>query len=146
MSLRDGIAKMSKSDASDMSRINLSDDDDTIAQKIRKAKTDPEPCPRIRRCSTGRPEARNLVGIYAALSDERRPQSGRPLRRQGVRRVQAGAGRRAGRRCCAAPRAARRIAQRPGRDRRDPGQGRGKAAALAAPTLAGAYRAIGLPR
>ena len=65
MSLRDGTAKMSKSDPSDMSRINLTDSDELIAQKIRKAKTDPSRCPTIRRCSTSRPEARNLVGIYA---------------------------------------------------------------------------------
>ncbi|HYI43757.1 MAG TPA: tryptophan--tRNA ligase [Sphingomicrobium sp.] len=68
MSLRDGSAKMSKSDPSDMSRINLSDDDDTIAQKIRKARTDPEPLPEDPAMLDGRPEARNLVGIYAAAS------------------------------------------------------------------------------
>ena len=69
MSLRDGTAKMSKSDPSDMSRINLTDDADTIAQKIRKAKTDAEPLPGEAAGVEGRPEARNLVGIYAALSD-----------------------------------------------------------------------------
>ena len=70
MSLRDGTKKMSKSDPSDYSRINLTDDADTIAQKIRKAKTDPEPLPsRGRRALTARPEADNLVGIYAALTD-----------------------------------------------------------------------------
>ena len=68
MSLRDGTAKMSKSDPSDMSRINLSDSDDTIAQKIRKAKTDPEPLPEDPALLDGRPEARNLVGIYAAAT------------------------------------------------------------------------------
>ena len=70
MSLRDGTAKMSKSDPSDMSRINLTDDADLIVQKIRKAKTDPEPLPASAEELAGRPEARNLVGIYAALSDE----------------------------------------------------------------------------
>ena len=70
MSLRDGTAKMSKSDPSDMSRINLVDDADTILQKIRKAKTDPAPLPEDPADLAGRPEARNLVGIYAALSDE----------------------------------------------------------------------------
>ncbi|WP_187335566.1 tryptophan--tRNA ligase [Novosphingopyxis iocasae] len=69
MSLRDGSAKMSKSDPSDMSRINLADDADTIAKKIKKAKTDPEPLPETMEELEGRPEARNLVAIYAALED-----------------------------------------------------------------------------
>jgi len=68
MSLRDGSSKMSKSDPSDMSRINLTDDDDMIAQKIRKARTDPEPLPDDPAQLEGRPEARNLVGIYAAVT------------------------------------------------------------------------------
>ena len=68
MSLRDGTKKMSKSDASDNSRINLTDDADTIAQKIRKAKTDPEPLPTEEKGLEARPEADNLVGIFAALS------------------------------------------------------------------------------
>jgi len=70
MSLRDGTKKMSKSDPSDMSRINLTDDADTIAKKIRKAKTDPEPLPDSAEGLEERPEARNLVNIYAALSDQ----------------------------------------------------------------------------
>ncbi|MGP6087708.1 tryptophan--tRNA ligase [Antarctobacter jejuensis] len=69
MSLRDGSKKMSKSDPSDMSRINLTDDADAIAQKIRKAKTDPEPLPETAEGLAERPEARNLVNIYAALAD-----------------------------------------------------------------------------
>ena len=68
MSLRDGTKKMSKSDASDYSRINLTDDADAIAQKIRKAKTDPEPLPGEEKGLGPRPEADNLVGIYAALN------------------------------------------------------------------------------
>ncbi|TNE40858.1 MAG: tryptophan--tRNA ligase [Sphingomonadales bacterium] len=68
MSLRDGSAKMSKSDPSDMSRINLTDDNDTIAQKVRKAKTDPEPLPSEAAGLEGRPEALNLIGIYATLT------------------------------------------------------------------------------
>ena len=72
MSLRDGTRKMSKSDVSDLSRINLTDDADTIAKKIRKAKTDPEPLPQDVDGLAGRPEAENLVGIYAALSDTTR--------------------------------------------------------------------------
>lgn len=68
MSLRDGTRKMSKSDPSDQSRINLTDDADTIAAKIRKAKTDPEPLPETLDGLKDRPEAKNLVNIYAALS------------------------------------------------------------------------------
>jgi len=68
MSLRDGTAKMSKSDPSDMSRINLTDDADTIMAKIRKAKTDPEPLPSEAAGLEGRPEAANLVGIYAVMA------------------------------------------------------------------------------
>jgi tryptophanyl-tRNA synthetase len=68
MSLRDGTKKMSKSDPSDYSRIALADDADAIAQKIRKAKTDPEPLPSEPEGLKGRPEADNLVGIYAALA------------------------------------------------------------------------------
>lgn len=70
MSLRDGSKKMSKSDPSDNSRINMDDDADTIAQKIRKAKTDPEPLPSEEAGFEGRPEAANLVGIFAALAEE----------------------------------------------------------------------------
>jgi tryptophanyl-tRNA synthetase len=68
MSLRDGSKKMSKSDPSEQSRINLNDDADTIALKIRRAKTDPQPLPSEPAGLADRPEARNLVGIYAALS------------------------------------------------------------------------------
>ena len=70
MSLRDGTKKMSKSDASDYSRINLTDDVDTIALKLRKAKTDPEPLPAAIEGLKHRPEADNLVGIYAALAEK----------------------------------------------------------------------------
>ncbi|MDY0243152.1 MAG: tryptophan--tRNA ligase [Rhodospirillaceae bacterium] len=69
MSLRDGTSKMSKSDPSDMSRINLTDDNDAIAAKVRKAKTDPEPLPSEAAGLEGRAEALNLVGIYATLTD-----------------------------------------------------------------------------
>jgi tryptophanyl-tRNA synthetase len=68
MSLRDGLKKMSKSDPSDQSRINLTDDADTIAHKIRRAKTDPHPLPHDEKGLEQRPEADNLVGIHAALS------------------------------------------------------------------------------
>ncbi|MBW0006672.1 MAG: tryptophan--tRNA ligase, partial [Sphingomonas sp.] len=70
MSLRDGKSKMSKTDPSEMSRIHLTDSDETIAQKIRKAKTDPEPLPDDPTMLDGRPEAKNLVGIYGAVTGE----------------------------------------------------------------------------
>ena len=69
MSLRDGSSKMSKSDPSDLSRINMTDDADAIAKKIRKAKTDPDDLPAAPNQFDGRPEAANLMGIYAALAD-----------------------------------------------------------------------------
>jgi tryptophanyl-tRNA synthetase len=72
MSLRDGTRKMSKSDTSDYSRINMTDDADTVALKIRRAKTDPEPLPDTIAALEKRPEADNLIGIYAALAGQSR--------------------------------------------------------------------------
>src|SRR5207248_7336439 len=72
MSLRDGTKKMSKSDTSNYSRINMTDDSELIALKIRRAKTDPEPLPHTIDALEKRPEADNLVGIYAALADQTR--------------------------------------------------------------------------
>jgi len=69
MSLRDGAKKMSKSDPSDMSRINMTDDADTIMQKIKKATTDAYPVPESKEGLAGRPEVENLVGIYAAITE-----------------------------------------------------------------------------
>ena len=146
MSLRDGSAKMSKSDPSDMSRINLDDEDDSIAQKIRKAKTDAEPLPDSFDALAGRPEAANLVTIYAALTD-RTPQS--------VTEEFAGKGFGVFKPALAellvdtlAP-----IRKRLEAFKADPGEidrilaaGSAKAAVMAAPTLEGAYRALGLPR
>ena len=145
MSLRDGRAKMSKSDPSDMSRINLIDDSDTIAQKIRKAKTDAEPLPDRFEALAERPEARNLVAIYAALRD-RSPQS--------VVEEFAGQGFGAFK-----PRLAdlliatlAPIGERLRAFRADPAAvdavlvaGSQRAAAAAEPTLKGAYEALGLP-
>ncbi len=74
MSLRDGTKKMSKSDPSDLSRINLTDDRDAIAKKIKKAKSDPEPLPETVEGLEGRPEADNLVGIFAALAETNKQQ------------------------------------------------------------------------
>ena len=98
MSLRDGTKKMSKSDPSDNSRINLTDDADTIAQKIRKAKTDPEPLPAKVKGLKPRPEADNLVGIYAALAGTTKPEVLQRIRRRAVLAFKTGAGRSCGRR------------------------------------------------
>ena len=146
MSLRDGRAKMSKSDPSDMSRINLNDEDDAIVQKIRKAKTDAEPLPDSAAALAGRPEALNLVAIYAALTD-RTPDS--------VTQEYAGKGFGAFK-----PALAELLVQTLGPIRErlkqfeaDPAaleailaKGAASAAEMAAPTLEGAYRALGLPR
>ena len=146
MSLRDGNAKMSKSDPSDLSRINLDDDGDSIALKIRKAKTDPEPLPDRFEALSDRPEARNLVTIYAALAD-RTPQSV----------VEEFAGQGFG---TFKPALAELLVEtlRPIRARLDDfasdpaaidrilAQGSATAAEMAAPTLEGAYSALGLPR
>jgi tryptophanyl-tRNA synthetase len=146
MSLRDGRSKMSKSDPSDMSRINLSDDDDSIAQKIRKAKTDPEPLPDSFEALSGRPEAENLVSIYAALTD-RTPQS--------VVEEYAGKGFGAFKPALAdllveslGPIRSRLddFAADPAALDRILADGSARAAELAKPTLEGAYRALGLPR
>jgi tryptophanyl-tRNA synthetase len=146
MSLRDGNAKMSKSDPSDMSRINLNDDSDAIAQKIRKAKTDAEPLPESAETLKDRPEALNLVTIYAALTD-RTPQS--------VVEEHAGQGFGAFKPALAellvetlAPIRAKLkdFEADPAALERILAAGSAKAAALAAPTLEGAYRALGLPR
>ncbi|HEV7661766.1 MAG TPA: tryptophan--tRNA ligase [Allosphingosinicella sp.] len=146
MSLRDGNAKMGKSDPSDMSRINLNDDSDTIAQKIRKAKTDAEPLPDTLDALKGRSEALNLVTIYAALTD-----------RTAQSVVEEFAGKGFG---TFKPALADLLVETLAPIRAklkdfeaDPAaleailaKGSAKAAALAAPTLEGAYRALGLPR
>jgi tryptophanyl-tRNA synthetase len=75
MSLRDGTKKMSKSDPSDLSRINLTDDADTIAKKVQRAKTDPDALPSEAAGLAGRPEADNLTGIYAALAGTSRDEA-----------------------------------------------------------------------
>ena len=146
MSLRDGQAKMSKSDPSDMSRINLSDEDDAIVQKIRKAKTDPEPLPESAAALAGRPEALNLVAIYAALTDRTAETVTQEFAGKGFGAFK--------------PALAELLVQTlaPIRERlkefeADPAsldailaRGAAQAAEMAAPTLEGAYRALGLPR
>ena len=144
MSLRDGSLKMSKSDPSDMSRINLTDDADLIAQKIRKARTDPAPLPDDPAFLAARPEARNLVGVLAALSNESEAAilarfagqgfgAFKPVLTEALVAL-------------LAPLRARLIELRRDEKQIDAflASGAERAAALAAPTLSGAYRAVGL--
>jgi tryptophanyl-tRNA synthetase len=144
MSLRDGSVKMSKSDPSEQSRIHLTDDNDTIALKIRKAKTDPEPLPDDPELLNNRPEAKNLVGIYAAIAGETPEQVLRRFAGQGF-----GAFKPALAEAAIAllePLRARLIELRRDEAALDAilDSGADKAAAMAAPTLAEAYRAVGL--
>ena len=146
MSLRDGQSKMSKTDPSDMSRINLTDSDELIGQKIRKAKTDPEPLPDDPGALDGRPEARNLVGIYAEITGESVEQ---------VLRRFAGHGFGAFKPALADALIALigPLRSRLEHFRADPAEldrilaaGAERASAMAAPTLAAAYHAVGLTR
>ena len=144
MSLRDGTAKMSKSDPSDMSRVHLTDDADLVMQKVRKAKTDPEPLPDNAAALEGRPEARNLVGIYATLTDRSVDDVLSEFAGQGFGAFKPALGERI-------IETLRPITARLGEFRRDPGEldrilasGAERAAELAAPTLDAAYRAMGL--
>ncbi|HKU92817.1 MAG TPA: tryptophan--tRNA ligase [Sphingomicrobium sp.] len=146
MSLRDGRSKMSKTDPSDMSRINLNDSDETIAQKIRKAKTDPEPLPDNLEALDDRPEAKNLVGIYAEATGESVEQVLQRFAGQGFGAFKP----------ALADALVALIAPLRGRleeFRRDPAEldrilaaGAERASELGAPTLAAAYDAVGLTR
>lgn len=146
MSLRDGSAKMSKSDPSDMSRINLTDDADTIMQKVRKAKTDPEPLPGDKAGLGGRPEAENLVGIYAALEGSSVDAVLAQFAGQGFGAFKPALGELLVAKL--APIAKRLNALRADPDAIDAALRKGaeKARALADPTLENAYRALGLLR
>lgn len=144
MSLRDGSAKMSKSDPSEMSRIHLTDDADLIMQKVRKAKTDPEPLPETVEGLANRPEARNLVGIYGLLTDQSSDQVLVKFAGQGFGVFKPALGERI-------IETLRPISARLDEFRNDPAEldrilhaGAEKAAAIAAPTLEAAYRALGL--
>ncbi len=146
MSLRDGSAKMSKSDPSDASRINLVDDPDTIMAKIRKAKTDPEPLPSEAAGLEGRPEAKNLVSIYAAMADESVDQVLARFAGQGFGAFKPSLGE-------LLVETLRPIATRLSELKADPAAidaaleaGAARAAALAKPTLDAAYTALGLCR
>jgi tryptophanyl-tRNA synthetase len=146
MSLRDGTAKMSKSDPSDMSRINLTDSDDEIAQKIRKARTDPDPLPDDPALLDGRPEAKNLVGIYAAVTDESVEQVLGQFAGQGFGAFKPAL-------ADALVALLHPLRSRLEDLRSDPAEldrllakGSARAAEIGAPVLAEAYRAVGLPR
>jgi len=146
MSLRDGSSKMSKTDPSEMSRIHLTDSNDEIAQKIRKAKTDPEPLPEDPSGLDSRPEAKNLVGIYGAVTGETVEQVLARFAGQGFGTFK--------------PALAEVLVAlleplrtRLDQFRADPAEldrllaeGSARAAGLGAPTLAEAYRAVGLAR
>ena len=146
MSLRDGTAKMSKSDPSDQSRINLTDDADTIMAKVRKARTDPEPLPSEAAGLAGRAEAANLVGIYAALAGTSVAQVLAEHGGQGFGAFKPALGELLVE--TLAPIAARFRDLREDRKALDAilAQGSARARHLAAPTLDAAYEALGLVR
>ena len=146
MSLRDGSSKMSKSDPSEASRIHLTDSDDAIAQKIRKAKTDPEPLPEDPSGLEERPEAKNLVGIMAAITGATSEDVLRQFAGQGFGAFKPALADAAI--ALLAPLRERLIELRRDEAALDAilAAGAEKAAVLAAPTLAEAYRAVGLRR
>jgi tryptophanyl-tRNA synthetase len=146
MSLRDGRSKMSKTDPSDMSRINLIDSDDAINQKIRKAKTDADPLPADPGLLEGRPEAANLVGIYSAVTGEAVEQVLGRFAGQGFGAFKPAL-------ADALISLLAPLRARLEEFRRDPAEldrilaaGADRARELGAPTLAQAYRAVGLTR
>ena len=146
MSLRDGSAKMSKSDPSEMSRINLADDADTIMQKVKKAKTDPEPLPSEKAGLEGRAEAANLVGIYAAMAGVTVEEVLGQFGGQGFGAFKPALGELLVERLAPIANAFRELRQ--DRESLDAILARGAARAreMAAPTLEQAYRALGLVR
>jgi len=138
--------KMSKTDPSDMSRINLTDSDDEIAQKVRKAKTDPEPLPSDPAGLDSRPEAKNLVGIYGAVTGQSVEQVLAQFAGQGFGSFKPAL-------ADAVIALLSPLRARLEQFRADPAEldrilsaGAERASELAAPTLAAAYRAVGLTR
>ena len=146
MSLRDGTAKMSKSDPSDMSRINLADSPDEVMKKVRKAKTDPEPLPSEEGGLATRPEALNLVTIYAALADRSVPEVLAAYGGQGFGAFKQALGELMV--DTLAPITARFTGLLEDREALDAilARGAAKARQIAGPTLAAAYDALGLLR
>jgi tryptophanyl-tRNA synthetase len=146
MSLRDGSSKMSKTDPSDQSRINLNDSDDAIAQKIRKAKTDPEPLPDDPAGLDGRPEAKNLVGIYSEVTGASIEQVLQRFAGQGFGTFKPAL-------ADALIALLSPLRARLDEFRKDPAEldrileaGASRAMEIGAPVLAGAYKAVGLGR
>ena len=146
MCLRDGTKKMSKSDPSDMSRINLTDDADTIAAKIRKARTDPEPLPETVEGLPAGPEAANLVNIYAALAGLGRRGGARRVRRPALLRVQAGLADLAVAELAPITARMAELTADPAEIDRLLARGAERAAAIAEPILARTYEIVGLAR
>ena len=146
MSLRDGSAKMSKSDPSDMTRINMTDDADTIMKKVKKARTDPEPLPGEGKGLADRPEAANLVSIFATLSGESVEHVLGQYGGQGFGTFKPALGELLVEKL--APINARFIELKEDRESLDAILAKGalKARDLAHPTLAAAYKALGLVR
>ena len=146
MSLRDGSAKMSKSDPSDMSRINLTDDADTLMNKVKKAKTDPEPLPSDKAGLEGRAEAANLVGIYAAMAGTSVEAVLGEFGGQGFGKFKPALGELLV--ASLAPINARFVELRQDREALDAilAKGAARARELAAPTLKAVYSALGLVR
>ena len=146
MSLRDGSSKMSKSDPSDMSRINMTDDTDTIMQKVKKAKTDPEPLPADKDGLEGRPEAKNLVSIYAVMAGTRVEDVLAQFGGQGFGSFKPALGELLVEKL--SPINARFVELRQDKDALDAilKKGAEKARALAIPTLEKTYEALGLVR
>ncbi|CDO35651.1 tryptophan--tRNA ligase [Novosphingobium sp. KN65.2] len=146
MSLRDGTAKMSKSDPSDMARINLTDDADTIMKKVKKAKTDPEPLPSEKAGLEGRAEAANLVGIYAVMTGSTVDGVLADFGGEGFGKFKPALGELLVEKL--APINARFVELRRDRDALDAilHKGAEKARALAVPTLDATYKALGLVR
>jgi len=143
MSLRDGRTKMSKSDPSDQSRINLTDSPDEIANKIRRARTDPEPLPETTAGLKGRPEADNLVGIYAALSGETKDQVLARFGGKGFGDFKPALADLVVERMAPVGDAMRRMLADPAEIDRILARGADKARALAAPTMAEVKRIVG---
>jgi tryptophanyl-tRNA synthetase len=146
MSLRDGMAKMSKSDPSDQSRINLTDSADEIAAKIRRAKTDPAPLPDSAEGLDGRPEADNLVGIFAALTGETKTQVLAKFAGQGFGAFKPALADLLVERLSPVTQAMRRMMADPAEIDRILADGADRARALAAPTLDETRRIVGFWR
>ena len=143
MSLRDGTKKMSKSDPSDYSRINLTDDADAIAQKIRRAKTDPLPMPETLADAEKRPDADNLLGIYAALADREKEDVVREFAGKQFSEFKAALTELAVAKLGPVGAEMQRLMKDPGHVDAVLHDGAQRAAALAAPILAEVYRTVG---